>query len=222
MVHRKYQKRSVTKWANAFTTVRAHKRNFRKVAGANTVHRFTRCEDASFDVIDNTNLLEHKVGDGVNNTFKLSVLPNASEFTTLFDAYRIDKVKLTFIYSSNDAVQGTSATNSLPMIGVVKDYDDATALTSVGDYEQYETYKLKRIDKPFSVVLRPRIAMSAYQGAFTGYINTSAKWIDANSPDVQHYGLKWFIWKPNPQSTGAKLGQLHIMVKYYLSFKLTR
>lgn len=159
-------------------------------------HYFKRTVDNSITVYNSPDLV-HKTNYG-NSAFKLSILPAYTEITALFDQYRITGVKMTFIYAQNSAnVTDVNATygSVLPIIGIVNDYDDNNALTGISEYEQYSTYKERRLDKPFSVFFRPKLATAVYSNAaFSGYAqDTSRLWVDAGSPSAEYYGCKWFI-----------------------------
>lgn len=204
------------------TTRRGYSNRFirRKIIGTG-IHGFTRTTDVTIPIIDNATPLQNYAGDGVNATYKLSNLPNYTEFTALFDSYKIDKIKQTFIYSHNMSYQGQTY-NGLPLIGIVRDEDDVTSLSTVADYTQYESFKLKRLDKIFSITTVPHMALATYSGAFTSYTDTKPMWLDCNSSGVEHYGFKWFLEKPYANASGQTAGTLRVITKYYLSFKNVR
>lgn len=133
----------------------------RRITGHN-IHAFERTISGATDVKDWSALQNYSF------TFKLADLPDYTEFTNLFDAYRITSVKLKFIYSCTE-VTGPSSVNAMPQIFMVNDYDDATPLASYTAYQEYETFRIKRLDKPFKTVCKPRVAMALYAGAFTSY-----------------------------------------------------
>lgn len=166
-------------------------------------------------------------GAGVANTItygamryyaELSSLPGLTEFTGLFDAYRIRKVTMKFIpYATtvdSDMIAASAAANLIMHYAV--DYDDATlpAASQVGleELQQYEGYHSRQVitGKGFSISFRPRVATTVYQGAFTAYAQASKKmWIDMTSTTVQHYGLKMLFEGYNGNATA-----------FYLPFKI--
>jgi hypothetical protein len=129
-------------------------------------------------------------------TVGLSSLPNPTEFTTLFDQYRISRVEYHFWPLQTEAVNSTTAVT--PGIITVVDYDDSGSLATVTAAFQYPNAVWRSAYKPFCVSFKPHIAVAAFSGAFTSYMNTKDQWIDASSPAVIHYGLKICM----PQSTG--------------------
>lgn len=151
-------------------------------------------------------------------TFSLLALPNPTEFTSLFDQYRIDHVDCSFIYSANEALQATGNT-PLANLVTVFDHDDASAPTSLLQLQQDPSCMINRLDRPFTRRVYPRIAMAAYSGTFTGYTNVRAQWIDSGSSTVQHYGLKYGINTSTFGSGSILCGNITISMKYYLQMR---
>jgi hypothetical protein len=130
-------------------------------------------------------------------TVGLSSLPNPSEFSTLFDQYRISRVEYAFWPLQTEAVNSTTA--ATPGIITVVDYDDSNLLATIAAALQYPNAKWHSAYKPFTLSFKPHIALAAYSGAvFTSFANTKDQWIDVASAGVVHYGLKIAV----PQSTG--------------------
>lgn len=184
------------------------------------VHSFTRTAILSQPVYDYT-APTNFAGNGVASYFQLGQVPGSSEFTSLFDAFRIKCVRMKFIYGQN--TQDASATRSIPNIVFVNDYDDGTVLTGLTDYGQYSKVHVHRLDKPFEISFKPLASTAVYNGAFTGYA-TAAKdmWYDCASSGIQFYGAKWAI-DPVVYGAGSTvIGQLSIVIEYDLEFKWPR
>lgn len=156
--------------------------------------------------------------------FTLSNLPQGTEFTSLYDQYKIYKIKCEF-YSDRDLGLYPAATNSwgLMFYGAV-DHDDGTALSSADDYLQYQNLKMRMVKggKFATFTFAPHVAQAAYQGAFTGYANTGAPWIDCSSNQVQHYGLKWGLEPAVAGDNGTITGKLWIVTTMYMRFRSVR
>lgn len=171
--------------------------------------------------IDGNNIVQTAAGDLHGAVyFALTSLDNYTEFTGLFDQYRIVAVELHIRPLQNNSQYFSTSTDLFPRFCSVIDYDDATVLTSAADYRQYQTYKETNWNQYHSRVIRPHLAVAAYSGAFNSYANMSGTWIDLVSPSVQHYGWKYFV------STGA-VGQTHLQswsveYKYCLEFRQVR
>jgi len=148
-------------------------------------------------------------------TFRLNDVPNVSEFTSLFDQYRIKKVTLMLIPNQTESIP--SAANFGLMFRVI-DYDDANLLTANTDYMQYQNCQLHPVVFPgiMEIPVVPRIASAVYGGgAFTSYGNTEM-WLDVASPSVEHYGVKLGI----SQTTVSVAFQ--VVAKFELEFRNPR
>jgi len=126
--------------------------------------------------------------------FQLSAFPDSTDFTNLFDQYRIGVTRVTFM-----PLGGAYAViNSV--IGTAVDYDDSASGLALGQLEEYSTYQQNSLQKTFWRTFQPLAASSAYSGAFTSFARMPAStWVDCASPSVQYYGLKGQI----PASTVA-------------------
>lgn len=153
-------------------------------------------------------------------SFKLSDLPNYTEFTNLYDEYRIKAVKLHFVPTSNSNVaQDTSGTTggqtSVPALYTWIDTDDNTAPTQLTQGQQFQTFKAHgMLDRMRVRSLVPEVSTALYSGSFTSYGQVKNQWIDNNSPSVVHYGLKYAIMNGT-----ASYGALDIVATYYLEFR---
>lgn len=145
--------------------------------------------------------------------FSLASLPDPTEFTNLFDTYRISKVKLDFYPLFID----TSATVPYPPMITAIDYDDSVA-TAYAVLQEYDTSVVSQTGTYFQRVLTPRVALAAYGGAFTQFAQAKAEqWLDCASPGVTHYGLKYAL-----PITGAANGVWLVEATYMLQFRESR
>lgn len=138
-----------------------------------------------------------------------------TDMVSLFDRYKISGIKLKFIPLSTEATVG----NAVPMIAYAIDLDDASVPSSYAEINQKYNVKKKRLDKPFSIYLKPRVAASVYNGLTTGYaVGSKSVYIDCNDHGVPHYGLKWWI---RDISLGATTTNTVVRIEttYYLSMK---
>lgn len=129
--------------------------------------------------------------------FKLSDLPNYTEFSALFDFYRIDKVIVKFfpqvtVGNLGNNLTSTSVLSKVPRIVSVIDYDDSTALTNLNDAYQYQNMKQGLMTRQHNRVITPKVSTTVYKTAITsGYsVPKTGMWIDCTDADVPHYGLK--------------------------------
>jgi len=153
--------------------------------------------------------------------FSLSVLPNATEFTALFDAYRILQVTVLFLPYQTMCNNTTSYPGE---IHSVIDYDDNSTVASPDDLRQYRTYQRYVCLEKFTRTLSPAISQAVYTTlATTGYAQgargSKAPWIDSASPTVPWYGLKFIT--SNTQPTSAQLTYI-VEANYVLQFRNPR
>lgn len=153
--------------------------------------------------------------------FTLDQTPNAATFTSLFDQYRIRKVVLKFLpqiqfVSTPDVITAPGPSGAFVY---VEDQDDATALGSLNAYLEYDTCKMQQAHDltPIVMNINPKIAGSAYRGAFTGYTNLpNTTWIDCSNRDVQYYGAKFRVEGYN---TGGTKQVWRVFADFYVEFK---
>jgi hypothetical protein len=155
---------------------------------------------------------------GLGLTFSLSDLISSAEFTALFDQYKFDKVVIHILPTANTALMTQSV--SFPLVTAI-DYDDSTAPTSEDYLLQYENNMITRSFDELHRTIVPRIALGAFQsgGLFNGYANAGNQWIDAASPNVNHYGLKLGI---NQAYTSTGVASFNIYADYHISFRSLR
>lgn len=127
-------------------------------------------------------------------TVKLSDLPDYSEFTNLFDQYRIRKVIFRFepTFDINDMQNAGSY--SLKYVRSVIDKNDNTPYSTEAMYFQHDTMRSHAPNRVFTRTINlPSVAGMVYNGGVsTAYIQENDKWVDMSNPSVPHYGLK--VW----------------------------
>jgi hypothetical protein len=207
-----YLPRKIARTSNAITYNSGGVRGALGGTANNAIHRFMRT-DRLAQLVQHTSAVGTVSSNGYY--FSLDQIPSYTEFTALFDQYRIDKIELCFIPVAN-AVAPTGSTQG--QLTTVIDYDDATVLATEAGAFNYESAQVVPVWQIHKRVLKPRIAMAGYAGAFSSYVNIGNQWIDSASPSVQHYGLKAIV---GPAS-GALVMSWDIIVKYYFSCRNTR
>jgi len=150
-------------------------------------------------------------------------------FTAIFDEYRIDKVVMNFrpLFTANIAASvpltgasaGVGTIYDPGTIIVCIDNDDYADATS-GDLRQCNGSQIIRCVQENDIVVtvnRPKTSVALYQGAFTGYGSVNSGWIDCDSLNVQHFGVKVAIDK---YETAAPVLQAWCVdCVYYISFR---
>lgn len=126
-------------------------------------------------------------------SFSLSQVPNASEFTSLFDMYKLTYVILKFYLTIDPSAQ-TATTATFPRIWLAADYDDATAPSTLDDLRQHARVRdtVLTPNRPVIFKVRPAIASTIYQtGVSSTYGPRWNAWIDCQNSSTPWYGLKW-------------------------------
>lgn len=124
--------------------------------------------------------------------FTLNGLDNVTDFSGMFDLYRIVGAEVTF---RPRVTQSTLADypNVLPRLYTYIDYDDAVVPTNISIVRQYMSCIETSPGEGIVRTLVPCCALAAYSGTFTSYASRSNQWLDIASSTVQHYGVKFAI-----------------------------
>lgn len=118
-------------------------------------------------------------------------LSNYGLYTALFDQYRIDCVEVTFFLRKDPGSSNYARLNVFP------DFDDASAPSSLANVQSHPRvmqHVFTESHPKFTFSLVPRLAISAYGGAFTKYTSPDEPlFVDSTNPDASHYGWKYAI-----------------------------
>jgi hypothetical protein len=119
-------------------------------------------------------------------------LPDFTEFTALFDAYRIRLIRYIFTPRPLEVQTGTTPRND-GMFICAPDHDDGNP-TSFTQLQEYPGAQVVTPGQYFERVVSPSPNIAAYSGVFTSFARApNSTWIDAGSPGVIYYGLKYAI-----------------------------
>lgn len=157
--------------------------------------------------------------------YSLSNVINRSEFTTLWQEYRINCVvtKFTPLFDSGtvDSINSVPATSgypitNLPSIGWAIDYNDANVPTSLEEIQQFSNYKEALFNKEIKIKIWPACAPGIYiSGIAAGYAVKRKAWLRCGNDDIPHYGLKYCVFNI-ANNVNYKW---NLTTKYYMSFR---
>jgi hypothetical protein len=160
------------------------------------------------------NLPKSAADQGYAYPFALNQIPSSTEFTTLFDKYRITTIDLTFSYNYLGTTSSASqqTVELYPALSLFMDDDDAIIPTSKSDVQErmsVQRVSFSPLRQTISVRIRPRWTQSR-AGTSTNLAPVGT-WIDMSTPAVQHYGVK--LWADsynlgNPSSISVQ-GVMH-------------
>ncbi len=119
-------------------------------------------------------------------SFALASFNQYSDYTAVFDQYCLVEVCVRIM----PLLEATANTTLSTLITCI-DHDDATVPPSLASVQGHSTC-LETTNKGQTRLIRPRFAVSAYDGAFGAYANKTG-YIDCASSAVQHYGLKYVL-----------------------------
>jgi len=124
---------------------------------------------------------------------QLNFLPNFTEFTNLYDEYRIDWVQFKFYLPTEFGPQTTGNSNQLLMHWCI-DTDDAGVPANLDAIRQHSNAKtaLLTTEQPIIIGYKPMCSKLVYRpGVTSAYASEPNCWVDCESTDVPHYGLKF-------------------------------
>lgn len=116
---------------------------------------------------------------------ELDTFDQYASFTALFDQYKIESVEMWIMPQQSDASNVYGG-----MLNSVIDLDDNNLLTTVAQASDYTSCVTSEATQGHYRHFTPHVAVNLYAGAFGAFGNSKPMWIDAASPNVQHYGVK--------------------------------
>lgn len=167
------------------------------------VHKFKRTT-ASFGSLTTDGITPVLVGFN----FSFNDIPGNSEFTSLFDFYKITGIRVRVMPFSQDGSESTLATyNSYnPPMYFAVDTSDGSAPVSVDAVLEYDTLKIGWLWKGIDFYFKPKFsdATGAQRGGWVATTNSAVDW----------WGLKVAI----PPTTGSA-AKATMLVTFYVQCK---
>lgn len=129
-------------------------------------------------------------------SLQFSNLPQNTEFTSLFDMYRINKIVIKFIPNHNSSEMG--ATKYIPQFHTAIDYTDATAPANLEELYQYQSWRMTNGSKVHTRQWVPSVLIDALESTPTqATIPKLKQWISTEQTDVKFFGLKYGLGATN-------------------------
>lgn len=147
--------------------------------------------------------------------FTLGMLPNASDFTNLYDEYRVNKVVIKFIPKFSATLQGTGIANYMNQVHTALDYDDSLALptaTAIQEITQYQSHRMTMGARMVTRTVTPKVELtgSSVQAP------KAYQWLDCDNTASLHNGVKLVIPKCD---NATSLLVYDTQMTVYLSFR---
>lgn len=165
--------------------------------------------------------------------FSLGDIPNVSEFSSLFDQYKLNGVmlqlKLLNVPENNSYPNTNYANygNFYPTIWYAPDHDDNGTITlaQIKEFERVR-HKVAKPNREMSIMLKPTPLIQMYNTALTANygVPMRSRYLDMAKTETPHYGIK-IVFDFEGLNLGATVGQsfsYKLNAKYYFSCMGTR
>lgn len=159
--------------------------------------------------------------------FQLADLPAYTEFTALYDYYKIRAVTINIIWRSSNLSMIETSNNTarigMPVMYYLVDRDDASTPTDTDQLREYSRAKRFEFDtgkRTCRIFIKCNtIQQGAETSGTAGKQLIFNKWSDCASPTIYHYGLKVGIYVPFLAGQAPTVNYFDVEATYYLSFK---
>lgn len=170
------------------------------------------------------NLSAPAADGGWGYSFTLDQLPNYTEFTALYDLYRIRGVEV--IWELTPTASATTKTsNIMPVILAYPDFDDSTAPTSRSEAEQVSQMERLQLSEARPAVKRfiaPHIVYGVAGASANVGGNRVAGFLDCGSFSVLHYGVKFWIANFNSTTLTETGATIALSFRFHLTMRNPR
>lgn len=158
--------------------------------------------------------------------FATYAVPSSSEFTNLYDQYRIDYIDMDITFNS-DISSTSNPTTSLPKIWFVEDHNDVNA-TTLSQVMQYDNVQVWQLGLDGGVMKRIRIKPTTnslvYYNAITSAYkkNSNKEWLDTQYPNIPYYGVKMVVDPIVYTGATQLLGYISMNWTYHITCQATK
>jgi len=189
-------------------------------------HSYSRYSSAVTLDVTSTTLADER-------QFKFDDITGYSEFTSLYDSYKLTKVVMMIQLITNPDSTWALNTNSganqqsnwFPRWWYVRDGDGGTdTLATIKERSGVKCFVL-RPNKIHRIVIKPKVLVQAYAGSTsTGYLVKQSKslFIDMANTAVPHYGLSSVIDTMGQDPSDTYPFKIRVEFKYFFTCKDVR
>lgn len=209
---RRYNKRTYRKKWSKKTTYRRRTRGNKQ-----PVHYFKRHVDRGTITSDSSGTA---TTGGLH--FKLEDVPNYSEFTALYDAYKICAVKVNFIPISNvtyspDGTATASWSINYERMFTAIDCNSSSVGSTIDELRQYRNCKWSKNNVVHSRFFYPKVQQTV-ETSIPSETTGKQPWISTTSASCSYYGLKYAFEQTNNDNNP----RYRVECVYYMKFKAPR
>jgi len=159
-------------------------------------------------------------------SWTLNSLPNSSEFTSLYDTYRIDMVECIWELTPVFTMGATTKTSSImPVIMAWPDYDNATAPASLAvadQIAQVERLQLSEARPSVRRSIRPKLQLGVAGGPVNQGANQSSQFLDMTYDGIVHYGVKFWIKNFNTTTVVETGAGVSLSFRFHMTMRNPR
>lgn len=179
--------------------------------GPGATHTFLRSMDFTLS------LPKGAVDQGYALSFALDDLPSYTEFTNLFDKYRVDQLDCVFLWEAGNAI----TTAQSPCLWIAADWDGVSGSPTLSSVMQYPGVRMHAFSyqRPtFQYSIKRPAVLQTLAGGSNGAVVRSP-WLATTAPSVEHYGLIGWV---NQYNSTVGSGTIYFSLRAHLSFLAPR
>lgn len=154
---------------------------------------------------------------GAGLTFRIANLESSTDFTSLYDQYKIKGVSIKVIPLSDSATAQSSG--FIPTLYWRTDNDDSAAPANEGEMRQAQDVKTMRLTGPRSIYIPYPKSVVDVNGTANAYAANASRWINCADTTVFHHGLKMWFKNVDLRAQPNTITAFRIEVMYYLLFR---
>lgn len=165
------------------------------------------------------------IGGGGGGSIALTNNASVTDYQSLFDSYRINKVQIQMVYNSNTQAQIIG--QGLPNIMLVNDYDDS-ASAGIATLSQYDSFKVIQMGSGnksshfWTLVPKTQTSVLTTSGSSMSLMTRGNPWMDTAVPTVQYYGIKGYVDSQQNIVGPVAIGYVTFYVKVWCQMKNSR
>lgn len=162
-----------------------------------------------------------------DQTVTSTAIAAATELTTLFDQWRLDKVDMQCFYTSTEVDGAAGSPTPMPTMYIVNDYDDSNVqagVTNLAEYAQARTVQFNPVVNGIKHTLyKPGTRLNALvAGGTTRGVSVRSPWCDCSTPDIVHFAIKCQANGVPFFAPNNYIGSMMFQFKMYYSYKNQR
>lgn len=218
---RKYRKRQGRGKGKYHRKYGRFHRRARGGAGPGRAYNFKRTFSVNIPVVNPVSGTISGSNGTVNTAIGLvlSDLPGYTDFTNLYDEYRILAIKTR--WTPNYSAYSSGASNQAlypPTLCTVLDRNDASPPFARGVMMQYQTFREKQSSRVNKIYCKTYCQTEIYKTGVTSAWGAARgkQWVNSTNVDVPYYAYKWALFWPVAGTGSENVGNITMDTTVYL------